>query len=134
MGIPAKDIFQIKEFQSGQANRDKINSIIWKFNNGNLAFHTFKSKKAGVELQHAESTNGKMVVYYDSWVYAIWGDIKALSWYLKTNESQNFERGQDPKRALGIGAVKVHGDRGANEYNVILLEPYNGQDLSLIHI
>jgi len=127
MGIPAEDIFQIEEFQSGQQNRFKLDSILLKFNNGDLV-DTIKSKKAGVELQYAESANGKMVVYYDSWQYAIWGDIKALSWYLKTNESQNFERGQDPKRALGIGAVKVHGDRGANEYNVILLEPYNGQD------
>lgn len=45
-----------------------------------------------------------------------------------TNESIDFERGQDPKRAMGLGIVKVKGDRGIGDYEVRLIEPYEGSD------
>jgi len=43
-------------------------------------------------------------------------------------EEVNFERGMDPKRAMGLGLVKVKGDRGVGDYMVRLIKPYEGDD------
>jgi len=43
-------------------------------------------------------------------------------------EDVNFERGLDPKRAMGLGIVKVKGDRGYGDYMVRLIKPYKGDD------
>jgi len=87
LNISPEDIFEIKQFQSGQVNRAKTDSILREFHNDESSFKNIRSQKvAGISLKYSESPNGKMVVYYDSWVYSIWGDIKALSWYLKTNK------------------------------------------------
>ncbi|HNS71592.1 MAG TPA: hypothetical protein PKK07_02615, partial [bacterium] len=43
-------------------------------------------------------------------------------------EEVNFERGMDPKRAMGLGLVKVKGDRGVGDYIVRLIKPYEGDD------
>lgn len=48
----------------------------------------------------------------------------------RMNESVNFERGLDPKRAMGLGSVKVKGDRGYGDYKVRLIKPYKGSDLA----
>ena len=65
---------------------------------------------------------------------ALWADAhqkEAIS-ILRTpdivSESVNFERGMDPKRAMGLGAVKVKGDRGVGDYTVRLIKPYQGFD------
>jgi hypothetical protein len=71
---------------------------------------------------------------YNQEVY-FWATIRRLKTRLRIvqrnemNESVSFERGINPKEAMGIGRiVLIHGDRGHGTYEAQLIKPYQGSN------
>jgi len=90
---------------------------------------------AGVELIMYATPFGKVVLEYNSFgTNNIWTDFDTIinlgyiKFFDSVKESVNFERGLDPKKAMGLVVVNVKGDRGYGDYKVKLVRPYKGHD------
>jgi hypothetical protein len=73
-----------------------------------------------------KQSNGSGIVYGKNIVYEIKDMLENHGILIESN----FERERDPKDSMGLGRVIwAKGDRGYGDYQLRLLEPYNGSDL-----
>jgi GNAT superfamily N-acetyltransferase len=152
-GIKAKFVYESLAFERGKDPKKSLKL-------GSLDIEEMKKQYDNLQDLMGSGYGGKLQTKFASEVISLiprdlinktgWGNIHYYFGYLPRDilfdfkelidkytdllglkESINFERGMEPKEALGIGrTIWVRGDRGYGLYKARLLIPYEGPDIA----